>query len=174
MAILLEIKKIPDKILRQKAEPVTFVTEVETKLIQDMFDTMYFANGVGLAAPQVGILKRIIVCNPTGQKADELAIINPKIIYRKGKKIKECEGCLSVPGITALVRRFLKIGVKGKGINGKDISLEAEGLLARIIDHETDHLEGILFIDRIGFLKRARLLNKYKKENKITCIGKWY
>ena len=171
---ILEVRKIPDKVLRQRAEAVANITGAERKLIQDMLDTMYFSKGVGLAAPQVGVSRRIIVCNPTGEKEDELAIINPRILYRKGKKIMDCEGCLSVPTVTAEVTRFSIIGVEGKGPDGKDISMEAKDLLARIIDHETDHLNGILFIDKIGFLKRKLLLGKYKKNTGITCVGRWY
>ena len=173
MAVL-EIKKFPDKILRQKAYPVGSITDTEIKLIHDMFDTMYFSNGVGLAAPQVGVLKRIIVCNPTGQKSDELAIINPKIIYRKGKRFKDCEGCLSIPAMSSEVARFSKIGVSGKGLDEKGLVVNAEGLLARIIAHECDHLDGILFIDRIWFLKKKILIANYKKKIGPTCVGRWY
>ncbi len=146
----------------------------DRQLIRDMFDTMYFAQGVGLAAPQVGILKRIIVCNPTGEKGDELAIINPVILYRKGKKVKECEGCLSIPTMTGEVSRYSIIGASGKDPSGKAIKLEASDMLARIIDHETDHLDGVLFIDRMGFIKRKLLLAKYKKKTGISCVGRWY
>lgn len=173
MAIL-EIKKFPDKVLRQKAKPVGAIADNEKERIRDMFDTMYFANGVGLAAPQVGVLKRIIVCNPTGKKEDELAIINPRIIYRKGRKVKDCEGCLSIPGMSSEVTRFSKIAVKGKNLEGKAFELEAEDLLARIIDHECDHLDGVLFIDKIGFFKRKIIINKYKKKMGPGCVGRWY
>ena len=171
---MLEIKKYPDKILRQKATEVTEVGESERKLIRDMLDTMYFNNGVGLAAPQVGILKRIIVGNPTGQKKDEFALINPRIVERKGRRLKECEGCLSVPEMSAEVPRFSKVVVKGKDIDGKDITFEAQNFLARVICHETDHLNGVLFIDKIGFFKRNRLLKKYRKKIGISCIGRSY
>lgn len=172
--MVLAIKKIPDKILRTKAEPVTKVTDDERVLVRDMFDTMYDANGVGLAAPQVGASKRIIVCNPTGQKTDEVALVNPEITYKKGRKIKDCEGCLSVPAITAEVARPSKIGVKGLDINGLPVAFEAEGLLARVILHETDHLDGVLFIDRVGFFKRRSLLRQYEKKMGISCVGRWY
>ncbi len=171
---ILEIKKIPDKVLRRKAAVVGNITGAEIKLVKDMFDTMYFSSGVGLAAPQVGISRRIIVCNPTGQRADELAIIDPKIIWRKGKKVKECEGCLSIPTITNEVTRYWRLRVEGKDVEGSKIAIEAEGLLARIIDHECDHLDGVLFIDKIGLLKRKLLMNKYKKKMGLTCVGKWY
>lgn len=173
MAVL-AIKTFPDKVLRQRAEPVDQVTDDIQKLIRDMFETMYFSNGVGLAAPQVGVLKRIIVCNPTGEKADELAIINPRIVYKKGRRMKDCEGCLSIPGMSSEVVRFSKIKVRGKDANGDDLTLEAEDLLARIIDHENDHLDGVLFIDKIGFLARRRLLHKYKKKMGIVCAGRKY
>lgn len=173
MAVL-NIKTYPDKVLRQKALLVEKITDEERTLIRDMFDTMYFANGVGLAAPQVGISKRIIVCNPTGQETDELPIINPVIIYKKGKKVKDCEGCLSVPTISHEISRSYNLGVTGKDMRGNDIRVDAEGLLARIIAHECDHLDGILFIDRIGFLKKKLLVRKYKKKMGINCVGRWY
>ncbi len=173
MAVL-DIKKYPDKMLRQKAQPVDNITDSERDLVRDMFDTMYFANGVGLAAPQVGSLKRIIVCNPTGQSRDEMAIINPKIIYREGKRVSDCEGCLSIPTISSEVIRFSKIGVCGQDVNGKEIKIDAEGLLARIVSHEYDHLDGILFIDRIGFLKKKLLIRDYRKKTGIKCVGRWY
>lgn len=173
MAVL-EIIKFPDKLLRQKARAIGAVTDVERKLARDMFDTMYFANGVGLAAPQIGLSRRIIVCNPTGIKKDEMAIINPVITPKKGAKVRDCEGCLSVPEITGEVARFFRIGVKGKDLEGQELSFEAEGLLARVIQHETDHLDGILFIDRLGFLKRKMLMAKYKKKMGLSCVGRWY
>jgi len=172
--MILDIRKFPDRMLRQKAEPVYEITDAERKLVRDMFDTMYFAKGVGLAAPQAGVLKRIIVCNPTGQREDEMALINPKIIYRKGKKIKDCEGCLSIPSLSGEVPRYSIIGVSGKDASGKAIKLEVSDMLARIIDHETDHLDGILFIDRMGLIKRKLLLAKYKKKTGISCVGRWY
>lgn len=173
MAIL-DIKKFPDKTLGMKSKPVELITDAERRLIRDMFDTMYLAKGIGLAAVQVGVLKRIIVCNPTGEKSDELAIINPKIIYKKGKKVKDCEGCLSIPDLTGEVVRFSIVGVKGQDPNGKEITIEARDLLARIITHETDHLDGVLFIDRMGFLKKKILINKYKKKIGLFCIGTRY
>lgn len=173
MAIL-EIKKIPDQILRQKAERVERATDSERKLVSDMFDTMYFANGVGLAAPQVGIAKRIIVCNPTGKKADELALVNPVIVERKGRRIKECEGCLSIPAVSEEVSRFSAVKVTAKDLEWRDVDVETDGLLARILNHEIDHLDGILFIDRIGFIKRKILLAKYKKKTGVSCVGRWY
>ena len=171
---MLEIRKYPDKILRQRAAEVTEIGESERELILDMLDTMYFNNGIGLAAPQVGVLKRIIVGNPTGQKEDEFALVNPRIIERKGKRIEDCEGCLSIPEMSAEVLRFSKVVVRGKDINGKDITLEAQNLLARVICHETDHLNGVLFIDKVGFFKRSRLLRKYRKKMGISCIGRSY
>lgn len=173
MAVL-GVKTYPDKILRQKAQSVDDITEADRLLIRNMFDTMYFSNGVGLAAPQVGVSKRIIVCNPTGKKADEIAIINPVITYKKGKKIKECEGCLSIPTISHEVARPYNLEVTGVDSGGNGIRIEAEGLLARIIAHETDHLDGVLFIDRVGFLQRKILVRKYKKKMGISCVGRWY
>jgi len=169
---ILTIRKYPDKVLRKTAAEVGVVTENTKKLIRDMFDTMYFSKGVGLSAPQVGISKRIVVCNPTGQKRDELAIINPEILYKKGRKVKDCEGCLSVPQVSGEVLRYSKIGVSGLNPDGKEMTIDAEGIVARILDHEIDHLNGVLFIDKLGFFKKKRLLNKYNK--KIDCIGRNY
>ena len=173
MAIL-EIKRYPDRILKRKARDVDSITDADRKLIRDMFETMYISGGVGLAAPQVGVSKRIIVCNPTGEKKDELAVINPRILYRKGRKIKDCEGCLSVPGITAEVARFSILAFSGMGPRGQEIRQEARDLPARIIDHETDHLDGVLFIDRLGFLKKKMLIARYKKKMTPKCMGRSY
>ncbi|MEI8176647.1 MAG: peptide deformylase, partial [Candidatus Omnitrophota bacterium] len=168
------VRKVPDPVLRLKAAPVGKITEDDLKLVRDMFDTMYYANGVGLAAPQVGVSKRIIVCNPTGEKADEFALIDPVILYRKGSRVKDCEGCLSIPGTTSEVTRSSIVGVSGRDLEGREITVEARLLMARIIDHECDHLEGKLFIDRISLLKRKLLMGRYKRRLKIRCVGKWY
>ncbi|MFH1847658.1 MAG: peptide deformylase [Candidatus Omnitrophota bacterium] len=171
---VLEIKKYPDEVLRKRSRRLAGIGPAEEKLARNMLDTMYFSNGVGLAAPQVGILKRIIVCNPTGQKKDELVLINPKIIKEFGRKVSDCEGCLSIPEMSAEVKRASKAVVEAQDSTGRVFRLEAEGLLARIIYHETDHLDGVLFIDRLSILKKMRVIRKYKKRMGISCIGRSY
>lgn len=168
MAVL-QIRKFPDKVLRNKCKPVEKITPEIVKLVNDMFETMYANKGVGLAAPQVGVSKRIIIGNPTEKKTDEFVIINPYLVKTIGKRVKECEGCLSLPGINSNVLRYFGIIVTGKNLNDKNIKIEATGLTARIILHEIDHLDGILFIDRIGFFKRQRLIRKYKKICQKNC-----
>ena len=154
----LEIRIYPDPVLRKKAANVEKVGAEERKLAYDMIETMRSANGVGLAAPKVGISKRIIV----GEDAEDgkrtaLVLVNPKITKKKGK-VKFCEGCLSLPGVSDDVIRPEFITVEALNLDGETIKINADGLLARIIQHETDHLDGIVFIDKIGFLKRKRIM----------------
>ncbi len=138
------IRRIGDPVLRTKAKTVTEITEKTKKLIADMFETMYDAPGVGLAAPQIGISQRIIVVDVDDEA---YALINPEIVERKGSQIGE-EGCLSVPGEQEDVDRAMYVKVRGLGINGKEIEIKAVELLARALQHEIDHLDGVLFIDR--------------------------
>ncbi len=144
--------------LRRVAEPVARVTDETRRLIDAMFALMYRESGVGLAAPQVGYLWRIIVvdvgaCQP-GQPP--LALVNPRILERRGRATA-VEGCLSLPGIEASVRRARAVRVQGTGRDGEPLDLTADGLLARALQHEIDHLDGILFIDRVGWAHRLRL-----------------
>ncbi|MGN0244151.1 MAG: peptide deformylase [Lachnospiraceae bacterium] len=135
-----------DEILRKVCKPVTKVTERTLELIDDMFDTMYEANGVGLAAPQVGILKRIVVIDCGTEEPEPLLMINPEIVEREGEQTGD-EGCLSLPGLTAQVTRpnYVKCRFQDEELNTYEI--EAEELLARAICHECDHLDGILYKD---------------------------
>ncbi len=135
----------PDAFLREKASDVRKVTPQIEKLVQNMLDTMYDANGVGLAAPQIGVSKRVVVLGP-GEEV--LVLINPRIITATGEPEIGEEGCLSVPDVWGLVRRSPTVVVEGWNLQGKEFSFEAEGLMARAIQHEIDHLDGILFIDR--------------------------
>ena len=151
MAIL-KVVKFPEKVLKTKAEKVSRITDTDRKLAQDMIDTMYAENGVGLAANQVGVLKQIFVASADQIKGKELVFFNPEIIKREGV-IKEFEGCLSVPELYEPVKRARKVWMKAMTLAGKTVEIKAEGLLARIFQHETDHLNGILFIDRLGFVK---------------------
>ncbi len=157
----LKIKIYPDPVLRKKARQVGKVGNDERKFAYDMIETMRSANGVGLAAPQVGISKRIIVVeNMVGDNKVALTLINPKITQKKGK-VKFCEGCLSLPGVSNDVVRPEFITVEALNLDGDMLKINADGLLARIIQHETDHLDGILFIDKIGFLKRKKIVKQF-------------
>ena len=161
MAVI-EVVKYPAPILRQKAKALTSLTEAENILIKDMIETMYFNNGVGLAATQVGIDRRIIVLNDTQKKGDELVIINPRIVH-VGGRVTGQEGCLSVPGVSRELRRAYALRIEGLNIEGKEIRLDVKGLTARIIQHEIDHLDGILFVDRLPFFQRRKVLSELKK-----------
>ena len=162
MAIL-EIKKYGDPVLREKSQAVEQITPEILSLITDMIETMYFASGIGLAAPQVGVLKRIIVVE--GEEEGAIALINPKIVKQEGKVIAE-EGCLSFPDLYAEVQRFLRVTVKALDPQGKEVEITREDLVARALQHEIDHLEGILFVDKIGRAKRQMLLEKWSKTGK--------
>jgi peptide deformylase len=160
MAIL-EIKEYGDPVLREKALPVEEVTPEILNLIKDMTETMYTASGLGLAASQVGVPKRIILVD--GEEDGLIVLINPMIIKSEGEIVAE-EGCLSVPDLYSQVKRALKVTVKALNQNGDPIEITKEDLTARALQHEIDHLDGILFIDRIGRMERQMLLNKLKKK----------
>ncbi len=172
----------PDSFLRKKCEPVEEIDGDLLELLDDMADTMYAAPGVGLAAPQVGVDKRIIVVDvlPRGEKDGELdseeddeveeeydrrgliELINPEIVFSEGEIIGE-EGCLSIPGFLSDVKRKGVITVEGYNREGEPVGYEAEELFSRVFQHEIDHLDGVLFIDRLGRLKRELLLRKIEK-----------
>ncbi|KUG03785.1 peptide deformylase [hydrocarbon metagenome] len=139
-----QVVTTPDEVLRAKARPVTKINEGVFRVLDNMRDTLYAENGVGLAAPQIGISKRLVVID-TGDNFMEL--INPEIIDQQGEAIRS-EGCLSVPGIVGIVKRAEKVVVKALDRNGEEVTLEGSGLLARAFQHEIDHLDGILFIDK--------------------------
>ena len=166
MAIL-NVLHFPDPRLRDKAKPVTEVDGTIKRLVDDMFETMYDAPGIGLAATQVNIAKRVVVIDVSEDKEQPLALINPEIIERDGTEVYE-EGCLSVPGIYDKVTRAEKVKVKALNREGEAFELEAEGLLAICIQHEIDHLDGKLFVDYLSPLKRERIrkkLDKLRKKN---------
>jgi peptide deformylase len=165
------IVKFPDPILQQKTEPVTeFDKELET-LVEDMFESMYDAHGIGLAAPQIGVKKRITVIDLSNKATpeDKLVLINPEITYREGKQFSE-EGCLSLPEIREKVSRAAKVKIRAQDVKGKWFEMEGEELLARCFQHEIDHLDGILFLFRVSGLKRDLLLRKIRKMQKA---GEW-
>jgi len=161
---LLKILHYPEPLLKQRSQPVTEFDDELRQLAENMAETMYDAPGVGLAAPQVGALKRLIVidCSPGDQPADLILAVNPEIVAREGESLEE-EGCLSVPGFWASVNRAAKVRMRYQDVTGKTLEREAEGLLAICMQHEIDHLEGILFVDRLSPLKRSLFKKKYLK-----------
>lgn len=162
--MILTIVKYPDPVLQQPGEPVTEFNAELRKLAADMFETMYAAQGIGLAAQQVGIAKRITVIDLSGGKDPEqkMVLVNPEIIEREGKQYEE-EGCLSFPEIREKVQRALKVRVRAQDLDGKWFELEGEELLSRCFQHEIDHLDGMLFIFRISGLKRDMALRRIRK-----------
>jgi peptide deformylase len=144
MAIRIIVKD-PDPVLREKAKPVPKITPNIHKLLDDMADTMYDAEGVGLAAPQIGILKRVIVVD-VGDDNGLIEMINPEIVSKEGEQLGQ-EGCLSIPGLRGDVNRAMKVTVKGLDRNGDEIVITGSELLARAFQHEVDHLNGVLFTD---------------------------
>lgn len=151
------IVEVGDPVLREHARPVPKITPNIVKLLQNMADTMYDAPGVGLAAPQIGISKRVIVID-AGEGLIEL--INPEIISAEGQEV-DVEGCLSVPGLQGEVRRAARVKVAGLDREGKPVIVEGEGLLARVLQHEIDHLNGILFVDKvIRFIERKGVVKE--------------
>lgn len=155
--MLLKIEKYPSKILLKPNQKVEVIDEKIKKLISDMEETMYAAEGRGLAAPQVGVNLQIIVVD-SGDKSQ--AFVNPEIIKTSKKSEIMEEGCLSLPGIEVKVKRFWQIEVKTLNIEGKEIKFKTEGLLARIIQHEIDHLNGKLILDKTNFLTRRKIIKK--------------
>jgi peptide deformylase len=166
-----EIVKYPDPILQQPTEPVTEFDGELRALVDDMFESMYAAHGIGLAAPQIGVPRRLTVIDLSFQKNPEekIVLINPEIIYKEGKQNEE-EGCLSLPDIREKVSRATKVRVRAQDVKGKWFELDGDELLARAFQHEIDHLDGVLFIFRVSALKRDLLLRKIRKMQKN---GEW-
>ncbi|MEW6417329.1 MAG: peptide deformylase [Nitrospirota bacterium] len=163
MAIL-EIKKYPEKILKQKTVFVNSIDVHTQHLIDDMIETMYAAKGIGLAANQVGISKRLCVIDVSvrEEKSPLIVLINPLIIEKEGMFEAE-EGCLSIPGYMTNIKRAERVYVRGLNREGKNIEIEGTGLLARALQHEIDHLDGLLIIDRMSPIKREFFKRRYKK-----------
>lgn len=145
---LRNIREIGDELLYKKSKEVKEVTEKTKELIEDLLETMYAADGVGLAAPQVGILKRIAVIDVTEEQDSPIILINPVIIHQEGEQ-RGSEGCLSVPGKAGIVTRPNLIRVRATGIDGKEFEVEGEELLARALIHEIEHLDGELYVDKV-------------------------
>ena len=151
------------EVLRRKAEPVEQVDDELRTLIDDMFETMYQAEGVGLAAPQVGISRRVIVVDVHDEVAQPFALINPRLIEASPETEKGEEGCLSIPGLSAMVERAARVTVEGLNRNGEPVRIEGAELLGRCLQHEIDHLDGVLFVDKVSPLQRSMLTRKWKK-----------
>lgn len=158
----------PDERLRTVATPVEEVNEEIKTLVDDMFDTMKDEKGIGLAATQINVHKRVVVMDVSDEQDEPRVFINPEIIAKEGSTISE-EGCLSVPNNYAKVDRAEKVTVKALDRDGKSFELEAEGLLAVCIQHELDHLKGKLFVDYLSPLKRNRIKKKLEKEAKLAA-----
>ncbi len=162
--MILKIVKYPDPVLQQPGEPVTEFNDKLRQMAADMFETMYAEQGIGLAAQQVGVAKRVTVVDLSCGKDPEkkLVLVNPEIIARDGKQYEE-EGCLSFPEIREKVQRAFSVRVRAQDLNGKWFEMDAEELLSRCFQHEIDHLDGMLFIFRMSALKRDLALRKIRK-----------
>ena len=164
----LEIRLYGDPVLREKAAPVAEVDDSVRALAADMLETLEQADGVGLAGPQVGRKERIIIVHPPPTHPDEVRdepriLVNPEVLEKGGPAESAEEGCLSIPGIYETVKRPRRVRVRALDLDGSGIEIEAEGILSRILQHEIDHLDGVLFIDRVGPMRRA-LLKKRLRE----------
>jgi peptide deformylase len=166
-----EVVKYPDPVLAKPGAPVTVFDDALKQLVDEMFESMYAAQGIGLAAPQIALSKRLTVIDVSFQKnpKEKLVLVNPEVIETRGKQVEE-EGCLSLPDIREKVQRAAWVKVKAQNERGEWFEVEGEELLARALLHEIDHLNGVLFIDRISRLKRELVLRKIRKMQKA---GEW-
>jgi peptide deformylase len=166
-----EIVKYPDPVLECETEPVTEFNDELRQFVDDMFESMYAAKGIGLAAPQVGVSKRLTVIDLSFKERpeDRIILINPEIVLREGKQYEE-EGCLSLPEIREKVSRAAKVKVRAQDLDGNWFEMEGTELLARAFQHEIDHLDGILFFRRMSALKRDLILRRIRKMQKA---GEW-
>jgi len=167
----LTILRYPDHRLRRKAEPVDAVSDEIRQLADDMLETMYEAPGIGLAATQVNVQKRLLVIDVSEDRSEPMVFINPEIVETSGEEIME-EGCLSVPGIFAEVKRAEWIKVKALGRDGEPFEMETDGLLAVCIQHEIDHLNGKLFVDYLSEVKRRMVRKRLEKERRAIQAGR--
>ncbi len=168
MAIL-RILEVPHPLLKRRAAPVEQIDEEIRQLVRDMFETMYAAPGIGLAAPQVGVGKRLCIVDVSEEKNAPLCLVNPHITWRSENLVTAEEGCLSLPDQYAEVTRPDAVELVFQDETGAERKLRAEGLLARCIQHEVDHLDGILFIDHISALKRNMILRKMAKARRLKA-----
>jgi len=159
----MEIRTYPDPVLRRKAEPVASIDNEIKRICEKMIEAMIRADGVGLAAPQIGISKRIIVLDVEGEFH---ILINPQLVSTSKETEEFTEGCLSVPGVTATVKRSAEATVVGTRLDGSEVRITGKGLLSRAIQHEIDHLEGRLFIDRLSPARRQSIQKEYERKRR--------
>jgi peptide deformylase len=159
----MEIRKYGDPVLRKKAAPVERVDEETTRTCQTMIEAMLRAKGMGIAAPQIGVSKRIIVLDTDGELH---ILVNPELVELSLEKEEVQEGCLSVPGVEALVPRHVKASLRGTTLEGEPALIRGEGILARAMQHEIDHLNGVLFVDYLSAARRKSLLKEYSRKLK--------
>jgi len=161
-----EIRLLGDEVLRRKAVEVEAFDDALRTLVSDMYETMYHADGIGLAAPQIGVSQRVLVLDirePEAPLGGRMAFVNPEIVSASTRTDRAPEGCLSIPGLEEVVTRPAEVTVRGFDERGEFYEVEADGLLARALQHEIDHLDGILFLDRVSPLKRRMLMKKWKR-----------
>lgn len=159
---VLKIEMLGSEVLRRRAEEIVDIDDELRRTIRDMFETMYDAEGIGLAGPQVGLERRVIVVDVREDDAIPFALVNPRIVEEAREKDKAEEGCLSIPGVSGVVERSTRVVVEALSENGEPVRMEAEGLLGRCLQHEIDHLDGVLFLDRLSPLKRNMVLKRYR------------
>ena len=168
------IALLGEDVLREPGVEVEAFDDELRKLVADMLETMYFAEGIGLAAPQIGVSRRICVLDLHDEddpEAGRWVLVNPVVVGSSDEQDKKPEGCLSIPDMEDVVTRPVRVTVRGFDAEGQAIEVEAEGLLARALQHEIDHLDGILFIDRLSTFKRRALLKRWKKSQKEGAKG---
>ena len=160
-----DIVLMGDPVLRTEADPVEIFDEELRALVRDMFETMYLAEGIGLAAPQVGVSRRVLVVDlrREDQPDRRVALVNPRVVWASDETDKQPEGCLSIPGLEEVVERPWAVRIEGFDPEGNEVVVEAEELFSRALQHEIDHLDGVLFLDRVSPLTRKLALKKWKK-----------
>ena len=169
-----KIELLGSAVLREPAVPVEVFDDDLKQLVRDMFETMYQAKGIGLAGPQIGVSRRVVVLDVEEEEGDEayrVALINPVVIDATRKTAKSTEGCLSIPGAEGVVERPVSVVVEASDPDGQPVRLEVDGLFSRALQHEIDHLDGILFIDRLSPLKRQLLIKKWKKSQAEAAVS---
>lgn len=164
----LEVLHFPDPRLRKKAQPVKQIDAAIRKLAEDMLETMYAENGVGLAATQVNVQQRVVVIDISAERDQPLTLVNPEIVKQEGREQSQ-EGCLSVPGYFDTVERATSIRYSYQSLDGETVEADADGLMAICVQHEIDHLNGRLFIDYLSSLKRERIRKKIEKQERFQA-----
>lgn len=162
------IVRFPDPRLRRKAEPIGVVDEEVRALAQDLTDTMHAAPGIGITAPHVGVLKRLVVIQLETDRTPHI-YVDPEIIWSSPERIRHVEGSVSMPGVTEEIERHARVRVRYRGLDGSDVEEDADGLMAICLQHEVDQLDGVFWIDRLSKLKRDRLIRRFEKLQRIRA-----